>query len=240
MKKHLLSILFVFLCINIYSLDSQIDILTGGFFNYTSVSGVAAYDEYINYNSYEVDGDYRAIFKSGGGSLGFDLFFDSCPFGLYFRAGFMGVSGVDRTAGGHSVALDNTEPNLNMFYDLGGVFSYEVNNYISLCAAPAVSMLYITSEYRNFKNIYNPVATIDSVLGVGLTADIYAKLRYKYFSASAGCAASFYPVALVTSKDSNIDYSSNIRETMAYNIRPYISIGFTFKEHTALNIAPAN
>ena len=54
----------------------------------------------------------------------------------------------------------------------------------------------------------------------------------------AGCAASFYPFTLVSSSDTAIDYS-DIRDTMAYNLRPYISIGFTFKEDTALNIAPA-
>ena len=49
----------------------------------------------------------------------------------------------------------------------------------------------------------------------------------------AGCAASFYPFTLVSSSDTAIDYS-DIRDTMAYNLRPYISIGFTFKD-----IAPA-
>lgn len=152
----------------------------------------------------------------------------------------MGVSGVNRTAGGETVQLDNTEVHFNAFYDFGGVYALNVNTYISVCAAPAVSMLFVNSEYRDLKNIYISRETIDSLFGVGVTADIYAKLRYKYFVAAAGCAASFYPLTLVTSADSSIDYSTNIRDTMAYNLRPYISIGFTFKEHTALNIAPAN
>lgn len=240
-KKIFLSIFFLLSCIGVFALDTQLDVFAGGFYNYSNVfKGSASYQKVINYDYYDFDGDYRAAFNAGGGSLGFDLFFNSCPFGLYFRAGFMGVSGVNRTAGGESVALDNTEVNFNMFYDLGGVYALNANKYVSVCAAPAVSMLFVNSEYRNFNNIYKSRASIDSLFGVGVTADIYAKIRYKYFVAAAGCAASFYPLALVTSEDSSIDYSQNIRDTMAYNLRPYVSIGFTFKEHTALNIAPAN
>lgn len=241
MKKIFLSIIFLLSCFGAFALDTQLDVLAGGFYNYSNVfKGSASYQKVINYNYYNFDGDYRAAFNAGGGFLGFDWFFNSCPFGLYFRAGFMGVSGVNRTAGGETVALDNTEVNFNAFYDLGGVYSLNVNKYFSVCAAPAVSMLFVNSEYRNFNNIYKSRASTDSLFGVGVTADIYAKIRYKYFVAAAGCAASFYPLALVTSADSSIDYSTNIRDTMAYNLRPYVSIGFTFKEHTALNIVPAN
>lgn len=241
MKKIFLSIIFLLSCFGAFALDTQLDVLAGGFYNYSKVfAGTASYQKYINYNYYDFDGDYRAAFKAAGGFLGFDMFFNSCPFGLYFRAGFMGVFGVNRTAGGETVALDNTEVNFNMFYDFGGVYALNVNKYFSICAAPAMSMLFVNSEYRDLKNIYISRETIDSLFGVGVTADIYAKLRYKYFVAAAGCAASFYPLTLVTSADSSIDYSTNIRDTMAYNLRPYVSIGFTFKEHTALNIAPAN
>lgn len=241
MKKIFFSISLLLSCFWAFALETQLDVLAGGFYNYSNVfKGSASYQKVINYNYYDYNGDYRAAFNAGGGSLGFDLFFNSCPFGLYFRAGFMGVSGVTRTAGDKTVALDNSEVNFNFFYDLGGVYALNVNNYISVCAAPAVSMIFVNSEYRDFKNIYKSRASTDSLFGVGFTADIYAKIRYKYFVAAAGCAASFYPLALVTSADSSIDYSANIRDTMAYNLRPYISIGFTIKEHTALNIAPAN
>ena len=241
MKKIFLSIIILLSCFGAFALDTQIDVLAGGFFNYTNVfKGSASYQKYINYDCYDFDGDYRAALKAAGGSLGFDLFFNSCPFGLYFRGGFMGVSGVERTAGGETVALDNTEVTFNTLLDLGGVYSFNISDYVSICAAPAVSMLYINSEYRDFKNIYKSRASIDSVFGVGFTADIYAKLRYKYFVAAAGCAASIYPLTLVSSADSSIDYSTYIRDTMAYNLRPYISIGFTFKERTALYIAPSN
>lgn len=240
-RKLFFIFILVFSCLGAFALETQLDVLAGGFYNYSNVfKGSASYQKVINYDYYDFDGDYRAAFNAGGGSLGFDLFFNSCPFGVYFRAGFMGVFGVNRTAGGETVALDNTEVNFNMFYDFGGVYALNVNKYFSICAAPAVSMLFVNSEYRDLKNIYISRETIDSLFGVGVTADIYAKLRYKYFVAAAGCAASFYPLTLVTSADSSIDYSTNIRDTMAYNLRPYVSIGFTFKEHTALNIAPAN
>lgn len=241
MKKIFLSIIFLLSCFGAFALDTQLDVLAGGFYNYSKVfAGTASYQKCINYNYYDFDGDYRAAFKAAGGFLGFDMFFNSCPFGLYFRAGFMGVFGVNRTAGGETVALDNTEVNFNMFYDFGGVYALNVNKYFSICAAPAVSMLFVNSEYVAIEDIYSSRAALDSLFGVGVTADIYAKIRYKYFLAAAGCAASFYPLTLVSSSDSAIDYSLNIRNTKAYNLRPYISVGLTFREHTASYIAPSN
>lgn len=240
-RKLFFIFILVFSCLGAFALETQLDVLAGGFYNYSKVfAGTASYQKYINYNYYDFDGDYRAAFNAGGGSLGFDLFFNSCPFGLYFRAGFMGVSGVNRTAGGETVALDNTEVNFNMFYDFGGVYALNVNKYFSICAAPAVSMLFVNSEYVAIEDIYSSRAALDSLFGVGVTADIYAKIRYKYFLAAAGCAASFYPLTLVSSSDSAIDYSLNIRNTKAYNLRPYISVGLTFREHTASYIAPSN
>lgn len=241
MKKLYLSIIFLLSCFGAFALDTQLDVLAGGFYNYSNVfAGSASYQEYINHSYKDFDGDYRAAFKAAGGLLGFDMFFNSCPFGLYFRAGFMEVSGVKRTAGGETVTLDNTEINFNTFYELGGVYALNVNKYFSICAAPAVSMLYVNSEYRDLKSIYSSRAALDSLFGVGVTGDIYAKFRYKHFVASAGCAASFYPFTLVSSSDTAIDYSTDIRDTKAYNLRPYISAGFTFREHTASTIAPSN
>lgn len=240
MKKIFLSIIFLLSCFGAFALDTQLDVLAGGFYNYSKVfAGSASYQEYINHSYKDFDGDYRAAFKAAGGFLGFDLFFNSCPFGLYFRAGFMDVSGVKRTAGGKTETLDNTEVNLNMFYDLGGVYALNINKYFSICAAPAVSMLYVNSEYVGGGSIYSSRAALDSLFGVGVTGDIYAKFRYKHFVAAAGCAASFYPFTLVSSSDTAIDYS-DIRDTKAYNLRPYISVGFTFREYTASTIAPSN
>ena len=237
MKKIFLSLFLVFFCLGAYALDTQIDVLAGGFYNYDNIfRGSASYQKVVNYDYVNYDGDYRAAFRGGGGSLGFDLFFNEFPLGMYFRAGYMGIKGVERTAGGQSVKLDNTEINLNMFYDLGGVYELDINNYFSVCLAPAVSLIFVNSEYRDFKNIYSSRTSIDSLFGVGASADIYIKYRYKYFVASAGCAASFYPLALVSSQDTAINYSLNIRDTMAYNLRPYISVGFTFREHIAANI----
>nr|DAM54542.1 MAG TPA: hypothetical protein [Caudoviricetes sp.] len=238
MKKIFLSIIFLLSCFGAFAHDTQLDVLAGGFYNYSKVfAGTASYQKYINYNYYDFDGDYRAAFKAAGGFLGFDMFFNSCPFGLYFRAGFMGVFGVNRTAGGETVALDNTEVNFNMFYDFGGVYALNVNKYFSICAAPAVSMLFVNSEYVAIEDIYSSRAALDSLFGVGVTADIYAKIRYKYFLAAAGCAASFYPLTLVSSSDTKIQYSTNIRDTMAYNLRPYISLGVSIREQTSSTIS---
>ena len=52
----------------------------------------------------------------------------------------------------------------------------------------------------------------------------------------AGCAASFYPFTLVSSSDTALDYS-DIRDTMAYNLRPYISVGFSIREKTSSTIS---
>ena len=237
MKKIFLSLFLFSFCLGAFALETQLDFLAGGFYNYDNIfTGSATYTK--NYQDY--DGEYRAIFTGAGGSLGFDLFFNSFPLGLYFRAGFMGIDSVNRKAGGRSAGLDNTEINFNMFYDFGGVYAFNINKYFSVCAAPAVSLIFLNSEYRDFKNIYSSRTSIDSLFGVGASADIYIKYRYKYFVASAGCAASFYPLALVTSQDTAISYSLDIRDTMAYNLRPYVSIGFTFREHTAANISAAN
>lgn len=240
-EKILLSVILLLSCFGVFSLDIQTDYLIGGLYNYSNVfTGSTSYQKYINYDYRDIDCDYKAIFKAGGAFAGIDMFFNSAPVGLYFRAGLLNVSGVERTAADKTVKLENTEPSFNMFYDIGGVFAFNINNMFSICAAPAVSMLYVNSEYRRLYNIYSTRATIDSFLGFGATADIYAKMRYKYFVASAGCAASLYPFTFIVSADSSIDYSTSIRNTKAYNLRPYVSIGFTLKEHTAWNISPAN
>lgn len=234
MKKLLTFVFLLSVSVCAFSLESVTDVFLGGFYNYSNVfKGSAEYEKSINYNTEYFDGDYRAIFKAAGVSVGCDCFFNNFPFGLYFRVGYMGVQGVDRTAGGQSVSLDNTEVNFNVFTDIGGVYSFALGDYFSICAAPALSMLLVNSETR--KNLYSyssARATEDSLLGVGFTADLYAKFRYKFFVASAGCAASFYPLTLVSSADSSINYSTNIRDTMAYNLRPYISLGISIRERS--------
>ena len=222
-----------FLSVPVFALDVTTDVLLGGFYNYSNIfKGSVKYEKQINYDTNYYDSDYRAAFKAAGGSIGCDCFFNQFPLGLYFRVGFMGVSGVDRTAADKTVNLENTEINFNTFVDVGAVYGYNIGQYFSLNVAPAVSMLLVTSEYRTLKSLYSTRATEDSLLGFGLTADLYAKFRYKYFVAAAGCAASFYPVTLVSSADSSINYSTNIRDTMAYNLRPYISLGVSIRERS--------
>lgn len=223
-----------FLSVPVFALDVTTDVLLGGFYNYSNVfTGKSKYQTVNGYDNITVDGDYNAIFRAGGGSLGFDCFFNPCPFGIYFRAGLMGVSGVERTAGGVTDKIDNTEIGYNIFCDIGGVYAFNFGNF-SLNLAPAVSILFVNAE--NQESIFKRV-TLDSLFGVGMTADIYAKYRYKYFVCSAGCAASFYPLSLVSSSDTKIKYSTNIRDTMAYNLRPYISLGVSIREQTSSTIS---
>lgn len=239
MKKLFFAILFLFSFLFSCFPDSQIDVLFSGLYYNATCKGSAFYQLEENYSYTDIDGEYRANYSGAGGSLGFDLFFNSCPFGIYFRGGLMGCNGVTRTAGGQSVTLDNNGGWVNILCDVGGVYAFSLNDFFSLCAAPAVSLIFVNSEYYNFDSYYSSAATSDSLLGVGFLADVYGKLRYKYFVAAAGCALSFYPFASVTSSDSDIDYS-RVRDPIAYIWRPYVSIGFTFREHTASHIMPAN
>ena len=236
MKSKIAFVLCALLCaisIPAFSLDTTIDVLLGGFYNYSNVfKGKTTYQKTVGYDTATVDGDFNAAFRAGGGSLGFDLFFNPCPFGVYFRAGLMGVSGVERTAGGVTDKIENTEIGFNMFFDIGGVYAFNFGNF-SLNIAPALSMLFVNSE--NQEHLFSR-ATIDSLFGLGITADIYAKYRYKYFVCSAGCAASFYPFAFVSSADTKIKYSTSIRDTMAYNLRPYVSIGISLREQSSSKI----
>lgn len=236
MKSKIAFFLCTFLCafsVPVFALDTTIDVLLGGFYNYSNVfTGKSSYQETVGYDTVTKDGDYNAIFHAGGGSLGFDLFFNPCPFGIYFRAGLMGVSGIERTAGGVTDKIDNTEIGYNVFLDVGGVYAFSFGNF-SLNIAPALSMLLVNSDNR--EHLFSR-ATADSLFGFGITADVYAKYRYKYFVCSAGCAASFFPFADVSSADTKIKYSTNIRDTMAYNLRPYISVGFSLRERTSSTI----
>lgn len=235
MKRLLFFIFCVLLSASVFALDSVTDVFFGGFFNYSNVfKGSVEYEKQINYNTNYYDSDYRAAFNASGGLIGCDCFFNQFPLGLYYRVGFMGVSGVVRTAADKTVNLKNTEINFNTAVDVGAVYGYNIGQYFSLNVAPAVSMLFVNSEYRTLKSLYSMRATLDSLFGLGLTADLYAKFRYKYFVAAAGCAASFYPVTLVSSADSSINYSTNIRDTMAYNLRPYLSVGVSIRERSTL------
>ena len=108
-----------------------------------------------------------------------------------------------------------------VFFDIGAVYAFPINKHFYVCAAPAFSMLYAESKYKEgFYSRY----TIDDALCFGVTSDFYFKFKYKHFIARAGCAASYYPSCDVTSADTKYDYS-DIKDVTAYNIRPYISAG---------------
>lgn len=228
MKGRIAFVCALFCAFSAFSLDVTTDAMLGGFYNYSNVFTGKA--EYWNSNGDTVDGDYNAVFRAAGASLGFDLFFNPYPLGIYFRTGIMSVFGVERTAGGVTDKVEKTEIGFNMFVDVGAVYAFNFGKF-SLNLAPAFSILWVQSE--NMENLYSR-ATTDSLFGLGLTADVYVKYRLKYFVVAAGMAASFYPMALVSSADTKISYSTNIRDTKAYNLRPYVAIGLSFRERSSI------
>lgn len=240
MKKSFFALLISFLCFSSFALDYQTDVYFSGFYDKAISSGIAEYNIVNGYDYINTDGPYVANYNSWGGSLGYDFFVNDIPVGVYLRAGLLSVLGVTRTAAGKTVNLENTEFTYNVVLDLGVTYNYSLNQYFSLCVAPAFSMLMLDSQYRDLSNYYYSRVTIDQFLAFGGTLDLYGKLRYKYFTAAAGCACSFYPFNMINAADTAIDFSLDIRKTKAYNIRPYISIGLSLIERMAYDIRPAN
>lgn len=233
MKNKITFIFFVLFAFSAFAIDITTDVLFGGFYNYANIfTGKTKYQKDINYDTVTIDGDYKAAFNTAGGSLGFDCFFNPSAFGVYFRGGVFKVFDVKRTAAGVTDTIKNTEIGYNMFLDVGGIYAFNFGN-VSLNIAPALSMLSV--QALNKKNIYSR-ATIDALLGFGLSADISLKYRYKYFVCSVGFVPSFYPFTFVSSADTKIRYSLHIRNTMTYSLRPYISLGFSLREITSSTI----
>lgn len=241
MKKKILFGVFFLVIINLYALDIQMDVLAGGFYNFTSFSGNTTY--YVqtpDYSTKKIESNYNAKVNAGGLNLGFDIYFNEFPFGVYFRAGFMGNTSAIREVRNITSNFTSPEFTFNTILDFGGTAEFDVNKYFSICLAPALSMLFTEVRTENFKGVFSTYrATEDSVLGLGITADAYAKIRYKFFVATAGFAGSFYPIAMIISADSSYKYGS-IYNSKAYNLRPYLSIGVTFKEHTGSTISASN
>lgn len=241
MKKLTILFILIFACSSIFALDSQMDVLLGGFGDFVTASGKGSYDKTMpDYTVKKTDCDYQAKYKAGGGLLGFDIFFNDFPVGLYFRGSLMGVSGVERTMKNTTETIENTEFGFNTSLNVGPVYEYDFNNYFSLCAAPALTILFMESQNQAYGSYYLNRATIDSVLGLGVSADVYAKVRYKYFVMTAGCLGAFYPYSAIESADSNNKYSTVFDNTKAVEIKPYIAVGFTFRERAASTISAAN
>lgn len=230
MKNKIVFIFFALFAFSAFAIDVTTDVFLGGFYNHANVfTGKAKYQKNISYDTVTIDGDYNAVFSAAGGSLGFDCFFNPSSFGVYLRSGFFKVFDVKRTAAGVTDKIKNTQIGYNMFFDVGGIYAFNFGN-VSLNIAPALSILSVQAQ--NMEKIYSRT-TIDALLGFGLSADVSVKYRYKYFVCSAGCTSSFYPLTLVSSADTKISYSTNIRNTMAYNLRPYIAFGFSLREITS-------
>ncbi len=240
MKKIIIIAALFIMTWNVFCLETQMDTIVGGFVDFSGVTGKTTYDKMdSDYVIRAHDCDYAAKYKAGGGFIGFDLFFNDFPIGVYMREGFLGVSEVERTVRNTTKTLENTEFTFNTYTSIGAVYEYDINNYFSVCGAPAFSMLWISSENAKFAGLASH-ATIDSLWGLGLSGDVYAKFRYKYFTATAGFNGAFYPLAFVESADSEVQYSRVFKDTHGYSLRPYIAIGFTFKEKTGTVISPSN
>lgn len=217
MKKNIL--FFFFFAVFSFSVHAlRFDILGGLSYKNTSYNGKTS----LNGSTVDLDANSGSM----GVNIGLDLFFTDFV-GLYTRLGFYSVDSFNRKVDGHKLDYKNSNSiDYSMTYDLGVSFAKPINDYFSICIAPALSMNYIDTAHNDFKNQYR--ATVDNYLCYGLSADIYMKFKYKHFVSALGCSGSYLPFCLMTSKDSAIDYSFNIKNSSAYSIRPYISAGVSF------------
>lgn len=230
MRIKFISVLFAITCafsVSAFALDTTTDILFGGFYNYSNIFT----GKIRNYET-NSSADYKAAFHTEGAFFGFDKFFNSRPFGIYFRAAlFMGTSNIKRTVGGNTEKIRDTASNSDMFLDLGGVYAFNFGN-LSLNIAPALSLLSIDSENKekqyveHFGNTYYTYYDSTELFGFGITVDIYVKYRYKYLAITAGMASSFYPLTQVSSS-----VTGSPRDTKAFNLRPYVAVGISFRKH---------
>lgn len=214
MKKIIISLLLSFAFTNIFAF--KVDILGSINYKYLSVNG----DTFLLDTKQDVP--FSADFNSSGVAFGFDMFFND-NIGLYMRLGLFAVDSLNRAVGPYEKKIKGSGFDFVETYNLGPVFAFPVGNYFSFGVAPSFSMDYSQVEIRKGYD-----ASIDSFLGFGVGADLFFKFRYKHFVTAAGCAGSFFPVTLITSADTKIDYHYDIEGKNCYNIRPYISFGVAF------------
>ena len=230
MKKIVTFIIGVlFAMVPVCAFDGVSDIFFGGFYNYNNIfKGTTKYEKTIGSSTAIVNGDFNAVFKSGGMLFGFDYLINPLPWGIYFRSSVIFSSSMEQTIGEYTAKVNDIEQNFSLFFDAGGIYAFDFNRF-SLNIAPAISFVYMNASNSDSLTHHN---ISNSLLGFGLTADLYAKYRYKYFVCTAGVAGSFYPFASVSASDSDINYGLRIRGAMSYNLRPYIAVGFTLGERT--------
>lgn len=114
-------------------------------------------------------------------------------------------------------------------FDVGAAFTIPLDAFF-LNIAPAFSIFYIAAEHTRWewpKNTCYEESFEDDVFGVGITADVYVKYRRKNFVCAVGLAASYYPVAYVSSLDSEAAYEDYPDDEKIYSLRPYIAPGFS-------------
>lgn len=218
MKKLVLSLLFIF-CFSFFSYSVTFDILGSLTYKNTFVQGKTS----SNNNTVDFDASINCL----GLNFGLDLLFTDF-FGLYTRLGYYGIENSDRTVNRNKKELKSSAGNYSMTFDLGTTFNCSINNHFYFCAAPSFSMNYINYEYYAFSFFSDNYSSVDNYLCYGLTADLYFKFRYKHFVCAAGCSGSVLPICQITSKDTSINYSHDIKDAIGYNIRPYIAAGLSF------------
>lgn len=222
MKKIATIILTALLAINAYAVTAT-DLLAFPFYNSTYVTGTTAYS---NLNDEQKLGDFNLNIKAAGPAFGIDLLFTD-NVGLYIRAGMPIPFSVKRSIANYEKSYTDMYPFYQLSSDIGAVFALPVGEYFSVCAAPAFSVLLITASKLD---VYSSDINFDSVIGIGPTIDLYGKMRFKHLVMTAGSAFTYMPNPITLSADlSEVTYENPIR-TNGFNIRPYISIGFSFKD----------
>lgn len=213
-KARFFSVFFALCACSLFPADVTADFLFGAAYTRTGVSGRTENAE-----------DFGAVFRGMGFLVGADFFFDGFPIGAYFRISPVDTWSVEKDAPGiPSGRLPRTQRgDCGVFIDAGAVYELRFGDF-SLNAAPALSLAFLTSEYFHALSGRN---STDTLLAFGLTGDVYLKWRHKAFVLAAGCAASFYPLASMSSDDTEAEYAADIRHTMAWNVRPYLAVGIT-------------
>ena len=168
--------------------------------------------------TYKADGgvtncDYIAHFITAG-----CLFYIGASRFIFSRRA-TGVASLKRTAADVTRRLNAGGYSGN--FDVGAAFAIPLSAFF-LNIAPAFSIFYIAAEHTRWewpKNTCYEEPFEDDVFGVGITADAYVKYRRKNFVCAVGLAASYYPVAYVSSLDSEVAYEDYPDDEKIYSLR---------------------
>lgn len=213
-KTRFFSVFFALCACSLFPADVTADYLFGAAYTRTGVSGTT-----------DNSADFGAVFRGMGFLVGADFFFDDFPLGAYFRISPVDTWSVEKDAPGIPPGRlpKTSRGDFGIFVDAGAVYEFRFGNF-SLNAAPALSLAFLPSGYFN---VFSERGSSDTLLAFGLTGDVYLKWRHGAFVLAAGCAASFYPLASMSSDDTMAEYAADIRRETAWTVRPYLSAGIT-------------